>query len=301
MSQQRKVRVADERTCRQCRFGGSGRYSSHPVTTQTQHAARFRSLHEGAVPLLLANVWDNLSAAIVADAGLPAIATASAAVALSRGFDDGEEIPFDDLVQLVRRITAGVDLPVSVDFERGYGDTVGRVHESATRLIEAGAVGINIEDSTDSDTLRGVEEQCERIMAVRKAGRQRGISVFINARTDAFMMGRDNAEGERRLEAYVAAGADGVYPIACTDLAVLDRIRVATASPINVLLTHQLPPLSALAAVGVRRISLGPGLLSIAAGATAEAARRLADGDIRIDDQARLTTSEMRRVQGIES
>ena len=110
------------------------------MPTPTQQAARFRSLHEGDTPLILPNVWDPLTAAMVAEAGFPAVATASAAVALSRGFDDGEQIPFEELVELVKRIGSVVDVSVSVDFERGYGDTPQQVGENTARLIEAGAV-----------------------------------------------------------------------------------------------------------------------------------------------------------------
>ena len=153
---------------------------------QREKAGLFKALHQGDNPLILANVWDPLTAALVEDVGFPAIATASAAVALSRGFDDGEHLPFEELVELVGRTISVVGVPVSVDFERGYGDTPHHVGENTVRLIEAGAVGVNIEDSLDHDTLRPVEEQCERIAAVREAGQVLGVPLFINARTDVF-------------------------------------------------------------------------------------------------------------------
>jgi 2-methylisocitrate lyase-like PEP mutase family enzyme len=269
------------------------------MTSPRQLAERFHSLHHSDTPLLLANAWDSLSAAIVADAGLPAVATASAAVALSRGYDDGEEIPFDLLVDLVERIRDVVDLPISVDFEQGYGETAAEVGLSASRLISAGAVGLNIEDSLDQDILRDVDEQCERIATVREAGAKHGVPIFINARTDVFMMGGDKEEGIGRLRTYAAAGADGAYPILCTDLELLARIHEAVRLPINVLLTPSLPPIESLLDAGVRRISMGPGLLSIAAGATEDAARRIASGDLNLAGLSRLNTTEMRRIQGI--
>lgn len=269
------------------------------MATQAQRAEAFRRLHHVDTPLLLANVWDPLSAAIVANAGLPAVATASAAVALSRGFDDGEQVPFGELVRLVGRISDVVDVPISVDFERGYGDTPGEVRDNTIRLIDAGAVGVNIEDSLHDHQLRVLEDQCERINAVRQAGHDRGVPIFINARTDVFMLNGDEDEGLRRLQAYGGAGADGVYPIMCTDLATLERIHNATGLPINVLLTPSIPPLSDLMRVGATRISLGPGLLSIAAAATADVVRRLSGGDLRLEDIPRMPTSVMRRIQDI--
>ena len=270
------------------------------MRTQGELAELFKVLHQGETPLILPNVWDPLTAAMVADAGFPAIATASAAVALSRGFDDGERIPFDGLFELVSRISAVVEVPVSVDFERGYGDTPQQVGDNTARLIDAGAVGVNIEDSVDHETLRPVEEQCERIAAVRTAGAELCVPIFINARTDVFMIGGDpQAAASSRLKAYVEAGADGVYPILCDDLDILENVREATERPINVLLRPSTPPLAALVDVGVGRISMGPGLLSIAAGATREALEALAGGDLQLDTFARLTTAHMRRIQGI--
>lgn len=271
------------------------------MQNQAQLAEQFKALHHADSPLILANVWDPLSAAIVAEAGFPAVATASAAVALSRGFDDGEEVPFEELVTLVERISGVVDVPVSVDFERGYGATADQVEENTTRLIEAGAIGVNIEDSIDDSTLRPIEQQCALIEAVQNAGRDQGVPVFINARTDVFMIGGNEEEAVDRLRAYVDAGADGVYPIMCADPSTLERIYAATNRPINVLLTASLPPLPSLTKVGARRFSMGPGLLGITAGATADALRQMAEGDFLLQDLPRLNTAEMGRIQRIET
>jgi 2-methylisocitrate lyase-like PEP mutase family enzyme len=274
------------------------------MQTQAELADQFRALHAGHAPLILPNVWDPLSAAIVAGAGLPGVATASAAVALSRGFDDGELVPFDDLTELVRRISAVINVPISVDFERGYGKTPEIVRENTLELIVAGAVGVNIEDSLDHENLRGVEQQCERIAAVRDAGTEAGVAIFINVRTDVFMIKQGpetEDEAISRLTSYCDAGADGVYPILCNDLAILRHIHATTDKPINVLLRPATPPVAALMEVGVRRISLGPGLLSIAAAAIADAVRGLASGDLDLNHLPQLTTTDMRRLQGIET
>ncbi|MBU1228183.1 MAG: isocitrate lyase/phosphoenolpyruvate mutase family protein [Actinobacteria bacterium] len=267
-------------------------------------ADQLRILHHGDAPLLLPNAWDPLSAAIVAAAGFPAVATASSAVALSRGYDDGEQLPFDELVTTVRRIATAVEVPVSVDFERGYGATPDDVRRNTVKLVAAGGVGVNIEDSVDHETLRPVEEQCERISVVRAAGLELGVPIVINARTDAFIVGgkagtEAAAIAVSRLGAYREAGADCVYPILCDDLTVLDRIHQATEAPINVMLRPSTAPLSSLMDVGVRRISMGPGLLAIAAGAVGEAARRMASGDLDLIGMPRVTTTEMRQHLGI--
>lgn len=270
------------------------------MRSQGELADLFGALHLSDTPLVLPNVWDTLTAAMVADAGFPAIATASAAVALSRGFDDGEQIPFEELIELVSRISAVVEVPVSVDFERGYGDTARDVRENTARLIRAGAVGVNIEDSVDHEAMRPVDEQCERIAAIRAAGEELAVPIFINARTDVFMMGGESpTTAVSRLRAYVEAGADGVYPIICEDLGILEKIHGATERPINVFLRPSTPPVASLKEVGVGRISMGPGLLSIAAGATKSALERLARGDLQLNDVARLSTTDIRRIQGI--
>ncbi len=266
---------------------------------RAQQAETFRALHNGDRPLLLANVWDPLGAAIVASAGFPAVATASAAVALSRGFDDGEKITIDELAELVERIAGVVEVPISVDFERGYGPTAAEVGESTARLLNAGAVGVNIEDSLEDGALRNIDEQCERIHAVRLAGRAADVPIFINARTDAFMLGQPAEEGITRLEAYAAAGADGIYPILCADPNTLAEIHNVVFLPINVLLTPSLPPLADLVAAGVRRISLGPGLLGIAAGAVDTAVRQLLSGKDDLSRFAAMSTFEMRKIMGI--
>ena len=276
--------------------------ASDLMNAQTHRADRFRVLHESDSPLILPNVWDPLGAAIVAEAGFPAVATASAAVALSRGFDDGEQIPFDELVELVHRISAVIELPVSVDFEKGYGVSPEDVRYNTLRLIAAGAVGVNVEDSLDHDRLREVGEQCERIAAVRDAADEAGVGIFINARTDTFLTGAASAVEEAavsRLAAYRDAGADGVYPILCEDLGVLSRIHAATKRPVNVLLRPSAPPVPALVKAGVRRISLGPELLSLAAGAIHSAVQRMASEDLGLGDLPHMTTGEMRRLLGL--
>jgi 2-methylisocitrate lyase-like PEP mutase family enzyme len=136
------------------------------------------------------------------------------------------------------------------------------------------------------------------------AGTEAAVAVFVNARTDVFLIGQDPENEDSaisRLTAYCDAGADGVYPILCDDLEILGHIHAATEKPINVLLRPTTPPVLVLMPVGVRRISLGPGLVGIAAGATNDAVHRLASGDLSLSDLPQLTTTDMRRLQGIQA
>ena len=272
------------------------------MTDQATRATAFRNLHHAEQPLVLPNAWDPLSAALVAEAGFPAVATASAAIALSQGYDDGERVPFDTVVDLVSRITDVLRVPLTVDFERGFGSSESAVYENTLRLIEAGAVGVNIEDSQRNGDLRAIPSQVERITAVRRAGNDVSVPIFINARTDAFAgMLETTSVGEavKRSVAYRDAGADGIYPILCEDLDALAAIGAACGLPLNVLNRPSLPPLDRLTEVGVSRISLGPGLLSVAAGAAREAIQRIAGGDRTLSDMPTVSTTEMRRLLGL--
>lgn len=155
------------------------------MTNQQAKAETFRRLHIACNPLILTNVWDAGSALAVAKAGAPAIATGSASVAGAQGYDDGEDLPFDRLVDVVQAIVHVVDQPLSVDIETGYADDLESLAENVGQIIEAGAIGINIEDRRiDTAALRPVDEHAARIRAVRAKADALGMNLFINARTD---------------------------------------------------------------------------------------------------------------------
>ncbi len=212
--------------------------------------------------LVLPNAWDVASATrLAALPGCRALATTSAAVARSLGWEDGEQAPAEEMLRANERIAAAVDVPVTGDLEHGYGDPVG----TARRAWEAGLVGINFEDSTD-DGLVPLREQVETIRAIRAAVPE----LVLNARVDVFVRrtgGIDDAV--ERGNAYLEAGADCVYPIACPVDAVADLAR-RIDGPINVLVIPGLPEPHELQALGVARMTWGSGLASIA---YAEAAR----------------------------
>ena len=232
--------------------------------TQQQHAETFHSLHRKGDPLVLFNVWDVATAKAVAKSS-PAVATSSGAVATALGDADGEDAPFDMVTGLVSRMTASVPVPVSVDLEAGYGDTPDDAAKSASKVLEAGAIGINIEDGLSGRRRQLVspERHAAKIRAVRDAAQKLGINLFINARTDPFLLKFGSPdqclnEAARRAKVYADAGADGIFAPGLTDLALIEKLVQLTPLPVNIMVTQGAPVIPDLARIGVRRVSLGP-------------------------------------------
>ena len=223
---------------------------------QRAKAALFRRLHLEPPILVLPNAWDVASAKTLA--GLPgcrALATTSAAVARSLGWEDGEQAPVEEMLRANERIAAAVELPVTGDLEHGYGDPVG----TARRAWDAGLVGINFEDSTD-DGLVPSTEQAATVAAIRRAVPE----LVVNARVDVFVRNAGGIdEAVDRANAYLAAGADCVYPIACPVEAVGELAR-RIEGPMNVLVVPGLPRPAELQGLGVARLTWGSGLASAA-------------------------------------
>ncbi|WP_078946469.1 isocitrate lyase/PEP mutase family protein [Streptomyces sp. NRRL B-3648] len=234
-------------------------------------AAEFRALHRGRVPgdpLVLPGPWDAASARVCAAAGFPALAVPSAGVAAALGYEDGAT-PADEMFAAVARITRAVDVPVSADVEDGYGLAP---EELVERLLEAGAVGCNLEDSAGG-VLKDPHEHAGYLARVRAAAADR---LFVNARVDVFLHG--DGDPERAIERaalYVAAGADCVYPI-LAPAAVLPLLRAGIQGPLNALarLDGDGPGPAALGGLGATRVTFGPGLQRRAAAAL----REIADG-----------------------
>jgi 2-methylisocitrate lyase-like PEP mutase family enzyme len=225
------------------------------VDMTNEKAARFRALHTTPA-LRLPNCWDAASAAVIAAAGAPAIATTSAGVAWSLGRPDGD----------------------ALDRESGFGATPKDVAETLAAVVEAGAVGVNIEDTTSEapGSLRPLADQAERLAAAREGA---GADLFINARIDIYLAGIGE-ESDRfdatvaRAEAYAKAGADGIFVPGVTDPATVAALVQAIRLPLNVLAGPGAPAPSELERLGVARISLGSGVAS----AAYELARRAAVG-----------------------
>ena len=229
---------------------------------QREKADLFRRLHLEPPLLVLPNAWDVASAKVLAAVpGCRALATTSAAVARSLGFEDGEQAPRDVMVVAAARIAAAVELPVSADLEAGYGDPVG----TARAAWDAGLVGINFEDSP-GDVLLPIDEQAAHIAAIRAAVPH----LVVNARVDVFVNGTgDVEEAVERGNVYLRAGADCVYPILCPPAAIAE-LAGRIDGPINVLVERGVPEPADLQALGVARLTWGGGL---ARSAYAEAAR----------------------------
>ena len=219
-------------------------------------AATLRSLHVPGRPLVLPNVWDAGVARLVVEEGFPVVATSSAAVAESLGYRDHQDAPATEMFAATHRIARAVDVPVTVDAEAGYGLPPA---ELAARLLEAGAVGCNLEDTDHAGGgLTPVDRQAEYLAGVRAAA---GDALVINARVDVFLGAADPsavlAEGVTRARAYLAAGADCVYPILLRSLDVLRTFVAEVDAPVN---ATGVLPIPDLAATGVARVSLAAGL-----------------------------------------
>ena len=223
------------------------------------------SLHTCGDLLVLPNVWNPIGARVLAKKGYPAVATASAALSASLGYEDGEKIRRSTLIDLIGRIAHSVDVPVTADIETGYGRSLSELEVTAEQVIESGVVGVNIEDSLgEGGALRTVEEQCQRISTLRQIADRRGLHLVINARVDSFVSSafasRDCAMEEAvvRARAYSAAGADCVYPMGPGDEATVRMLRGRIDSPINILVSPSSASLSVLRRIGVNRVSFGP-------------------------------------------
>jgi 2-methylisocitrate lyase-like PEP mutase family enzyme len=247
----------------------------------TARAHRLRSLHEDGT-LVLPNAWDAASAALIAAAGAAAIATTSGGVAWAQGRPDGEGLTRSEMVEAVRRIAATVEVPVTADIEGGYGPEPADVAATVSAVIEAGAVGANIEDSrSDDGSLYTAAEQGHRLAAAREAAAASGLEGFVvNARTDVFLLQVGEPAGRlddvlTRAEAYASAGADVLFVPGLLDLDALAAIVAATALPVNAMAGPGAPTIAELSGIGVRRVSLGSAVAQAAYAVAQRAAREL--------------------------
>lgn len=222
-----------------------------------------RSLHVRGRPLILPNAWDVASAKAVVAAGFPVVATTSAGIADTLGYEDHEGAPADEMLTAAGRIARAVAAPVTVDAEAGYGMAPGDLVDA---LLDVGAAGCNLED-TDHATGRLVDTRrhADWLARVRSAAADRNYGLVINARVDVFLAGRGTQpqrqlvdEAAIRARAYRAAGADCVYPIFLSDADAIAPFIDAVQAPVNILALPEAPPLPQLAELGVARISYGP-------------------------------------------
>lgn len=233
-----------------------------------EKAAALLRLHHQDQPLLLCNVWDAASARIVESAGLPAVATTSSGIANSLGYRDGENIPRKEMLDVVRRIARVVQVPITADLENGYGDVEG----TTQAMLDAGAVGLNFEDFSQG-AMVAVEDQADQIQTIRETAASKGVHVVINARIDVYIaqVGKPETRFERTLAralAYHEAGADCIFVPFLTDLDTIAKLVKALPLPLNILATKGCPSVSELARVGVKRISVGGGIMRASMGLT---------------------------------
>lgn len=231
---------------------------------QAEKAETFRRLHRGKKILILPNGWDVASARVFEEVGFPAVATSSAGMMVSLGYPDGERIDRKEFVSAIRRIATALSVPLSADIVHGFGPTPKEVVGTVKRVLDAGAVGINIEDAVhETKQLVAVADQVETLKSLRDLRDSHDVPFVINARTDALLHAPGSAEDKlaeaiRRGVAYRDAGADCIYPMGLTDAESIGVLVRALQFPVNVMVRKGLPSVADLEKLGVARISLGP-------------------------------------------
>lgn len=251
-------------------------YAAPPAGGQASAAvAKFRALHHGDQPLLLPNAWDFASAAVLVEAGFPAVGTTSLGVSAAHGLRDGRGQGRDETLALALRL-ARLPVPITVDLERGFSDEPGEVAELAGELAAAGIAGVNLEDGLIDGGLADPRHQATVIRAVKGVAPD----LFVNARTDTHWLcdGADLDRTVARLRAYADAGADGVFVPGLADEHDIAAVAAAIPLPLNVLFSPAGPGLRRLSDLGVRRVSTGSLLFRSALHAVGLTARAVRDG-----------------------
>jgi 2-methylisocitrate lyase-like PEP mutase family enzyme len=241
--------------------------------THNEKVALFRKLHQGPRILVLPNASDVASARIFEEAGFPAVATSSAGVAFSLGYPDGERITRDEMIAVVKRFAGALSIPVTADVEAGYGDPVA----TAEALVEAGAVGMNLEDAI-GDNARSLVDLNTQVQIIERIRSK--TDLVINARTDVYLKstGDPGTRLERtveRLNAYRKAGADCLFAPAVRDADTIAKLVRAVDGPLNILGTVGSPSVGELERLGVRRVSVGSGPMRAAMGLMQRIAKEL--------------------------
>lgn len=256
------------------------RSSTSGTAELAERARRFQAMHQEPDIAVIVNAWDAGSARIFEAAGAKAIGTGSAGVAFAHGYRDDEGIPRDVMMLAVREMVRAVDVPVTADLLAGLGDTIAEVVSTVEEAIDLGAAGVNIEDGIEENgkgTLLDVGYQAEKIRAIVDASQARGIPIVVNARTDSYWL-KLGKPAERlrasidRANRYREAGASCLFVPGVVDTDTLRTLVAEIDGPLNVLATPGCPPVAALQALGVRRVSMGSGPMR----ACLQRARRIA-------------------------
>jgi len=248
------------------------------MPARPQDAAAFHALHKEL--LVLPNAWDAASARVTQDIGAKAIATSSAAVAWSQGYADGHHFPPARLATVIADIARVVSVPITCDAEGGYSEDPKQAAENVMAFVDAGAVGINLEDGKDPHELH-----LKKIEAIRNAAERAGVNLYINARTDVYLKqlvpaARAVEETLKRAAAITDAGASGLFVPFVFNADEIGAIAKGSTLPLNVIVRPGLPKRDQLIALGVKRLSAGTALYNAAmAGAISAASAFLADAD----------------------
>jgi 2-methylisocitrate lyase-like PEP mutase family enzyme len=252
------------------------------MESQANKAMQFRQLHHGPKVLILPNAWDVASARIFEDAGFSAIATTSAGIAFSLGYPDGQRIPREEMLARIGRIARAINVPVTADIEAGYGSSAEAAAATTLELIQAGAIGMNLEDASGNpdDPLIDLQLAVEKIKAARAAAAQLNAQIVVNARTDVYLLpggdpDTDYSEALRRLVAYREAGADCVFAPGLKEADTIGRLVKAVNCPLNILAGPGTPSIPELEKLGVARVSLGSGPVRATLGLLRRAAEEL--------------------------
>ena len=234
-------------------------------SSQSEKADLLKKLHYSKQMLVLPNIWDVAGAALLEETGYQAVATASAAIARANGYQDGEIIPFESVLEILTQIVNAVNIPVTADIESGYATDLQELKANMRKILATGVAGINIEDSDPkTNLLLPLETQAERIKLIRNVAEKAGVRLFINARVDIFLKPND-LTWEGKLEAaiergcaYADAGADCIYPILLKDEAAISTLVKSFPVPVNITIMKGSPELAVLQQLGVARVSFGP-------------------------------------------
>ena len=224
---------------------------------------KFKGLHASNELFLLPNAWDARSAKAFQECGFPAVATSSAAVANSLGFDDGEKMSFQDYLFVIRRILSSISIPLTVDIETGYGNNDEQIANNILHLAELGVAGINIEDSVIEVSGRSLKDPiifARTIEHVRKKLEASNHKLFINVRCDSHLLNVDNKQSDTitRIRIYNQSGADGIFVPFLKNEEDISEVVANSKLPLNVMCVPELPDLDSLSRLGVKRVSMGP-------------------------------------------
>ena len=275
------------------------------MESQSDKAIQFRQLHRGPPVLILPNAWDVASARIFEESGFPAIATTSAGIAFSLGYPDGQHIPREEMMARISRVARAVHVPVTADVEWGYGSTPEDAAKTTRDLIQAGVVGMNLEDASgrQDQPLSSVELAVEKIRAAREAAVQLRAQIVVNARTDIYLLAGGNPDADysetlRRLVAFRNAGADCVFAPGLKDAETIGRLVKAVECPLNILAGAGTPSIPELAKLGVARVSMGSGPIRATLGLLRRLAHELKTSGTYNAMEGAVPHSEMNKLLG---